>query len=70
MGPRPQTVKMAPERSPTGMSPMNSRSIILGKSQANSIPQNIRHRLCHDYVGFIERIQRWLNSRESYECDT
>ena len=66
MGPRPQTVKTARGRSPTGVSPMNSRSILLGKSQASSVPQNVRQRLCHDYVGFIERIQRWLNSRESY----
>ena len=66
MGPRPQTVKTARERSPTGVSPMNSRSILLGKSQASSVPQNIRQRLCHDYVAFIERIQRWLSSRESY----
>lgn len=65
-GPRPQSVKMAQERSPTVISPMNSRSIILSKSQANSIPQNIRQRLCHDYVGLIERIQRWLNSGEGH----
>lgn len=32
-GPRPQSVKMAQERIPTGILPMNSRSIILSHRQ-------------------------------------
>lgn len=45
---------------------MNRRAEVLSKTQANSIPQNIRERLGLDSAGFVERIQRWLNVSGNY----
>lgn len=48
---------------PTRVSPMVTGPEILGETQANPISENIREMICHDEVGFIKRIQRWLNNR-------
>lgn len=59
-------MKAVQELKPPGISSVNRRAEVLSKTQANSIPQNIRERLGLDSAGFVERIQRWLNVSGNY----
>jgi hypothetical protein len=44
---------------------MNSDMKILNKVTANEIPQHIGKIMQHDQVGFIPRMQGWLNTCKS-----